>query len=75
MQEISREGMTVLQIVPALLREILQRAPNEPAFRALSRLRSLISTGESLTPDLCRDWFRHFPDVPLINAYGATEMF
>ena len=73
MHEIAREGVTVLQIVPALLREILERTPNEPAFCALSRLRSLISTGESLTPDLCRDWFRHFPNVPLINAYGPAE--
>ena len=30
-----REGVTVLQIVPALLRAILDRAPDEPAFRAL----------------------------------------
>jgi amino acid adenylation domain-containing protein len=72
-QDIGREGVTVLQIVPALLREILQRAPNEPAFRALSRLRWLISTGEPLTPDLCREWFQHFPGVPLINAYGPAE--
>jgi len=73
MQEISREGITVLQIVPSLLRAILRRVPYEPAFRILGRLRFLISTGESLAPDLCRDWFRYFPDVPLINAYGSTE--
>ncbi|MDP9086071.1 MAG: amino acid adenylation domain-containing protein [Pseudomonadota bacterium] len=73
MQQISREGITVLEIVPALLREIIQPCPNGAAFRALSRLRALISTGETLAPDLCRDWFRHFPSVPLINAYGATE--
>jgi len=72
-QEISREGITVLQVVPALLREILRRVPTEPAFQALSQLRALISTGESLAPDLCRDWFQHFPAVPIINAYGATE--
>jgi amino acid adenylation domain-containing protein len=73
MQEIGREGVTVLQIVPSLLREILARAPDEAAFRALGRLRWLVSTGEPLSPDLCRDWFRHFPDVPLMNAYGSTE--
>ena len=73
MQAISREGITILEIVPSLLREILQPCPSESAFRALSRLRSLISTGESLAPDLCRRWFQHFPGVPLINAYGATE--
>jgi len=72
-QEISREGITVLQIVPSLLREILRRVPNDPSFRALGRLRGLISTGENLAPDLCRDWFRYFPAVPIINAYGATE--
>ena len=35
MQEIGREGVTVLQIVPALLRAILERTPNESiALRA-----------------------------------------
>jgi amino acid adenylation domain-containing protein len=72
-QRMLREEITVLEIVPALLRTILQPFPRELAFRALGRLRALISTGESLAPDLCRDWFRHFPNVPLINAYGATE--
>lgn len=72
-QEMLREGITVLETVPTLLRAILQSFPSEAAFRALSRLQALISTGESLAPDLCRDWFGHFPNVPLINAYGATE--
>jgi amino acid adenylation domain-containing protein len=72
-QEIAHEGVTVLQIVPALLREILERTPKEPAFRALDRLRWLISTGEAAVPDLCRDWLRHFPNVPVMNAYGSSE--
>jgi non-ribosomal peptide synthetase component F len=73
METISREGITILQIVPSLLRVILQRAPYEPAFRPLNGLRVLICTGESLALELCRDWFRQFPDVPLMNAYGSTE--
>ena len=72
-QVIAREGVTVLQIVPALLRAILDRTPNEPTFSALSRLRWLICIGEALAPDLCRNWLRHFPGVPLINAYGPAE--
>jgi amino acid adenylation domain-containing protein len=72
-QEIARTGVTVLQIVPALLRELLERAPSGSAFRTLNRLRWLVSTGEALTSNLCRDWFEHFPDVPLINAYGSSE--
>jgi amino acid adenylation domain-containing protein len=72
-QEISNEGVTVLQIVPSLLLEILKRTISEPVFRALGRLRLLISTGEPLAADVCRTWFRHFPNVPLINAYGSSE--
>jgi amino acid adenylation domain-containing protein len=72
-QVIGREGVTVLQIVPALLRAILDRMPDESIVRALSRLRWLICIGEALAPDLCRGWLRHFPGVPLINAYGPAE--
>jgi amino acid adenylation domain-containing protein len=72
-QQIERAGVTVLQIVPAMLRAILERVPDEPALRALSGLRWLNSTGEALPPHLCREWFRHFPRVPLVNAYGSTE--
>lgn len=72
-QVIRREGVTVLQIVPALLRAILDRMPNESIACALSRLRWLICIGEALAPDLCRSWLRHFPGVPLINAYGPAE--
>jgi amino acid adenylation domain-containing protein len=72
-QEISREGVTVLQIVPSLLRKILERVTNEPAFRTFGRLRLLISTGEPLPADLCHAWFRHFPNVPMVNAYGSSE--
>jgi amino acid adenylation domain-containing protein len=72
-QEIATEGVTILQIVPSLLRAILERAGEEPVFGAFAGLRLLIATGEPLTVDLCRAWFRHFPGVPLIDAYGASE--
>jgi amino acid adenylation domain-containing protein len=73
LDEIGREQVTILQIVPSLLREILERTADTRGFRALGRLRLLISTGEPLTAELCREWFRHFPSVPLINAYGPAE--
>ncbi|WP_409363512.1 amino acid adenylation domain-containing protein [Bradyrhizobium liaoningense] len=71
--EIEREGITVLEIVPSLLRVVLERMNEAPIRRAFARLRLLISTGEPLSVDLCRAWFRHCPRVPLINAYGASE--
>ncbi|MDA9498389.1 non-ribosomal peptide synthetase [Bradyrhizobium sp. CCBAU 11357] len=72
-REIEREGITVLEIVPSLLRVILDRMDEAPMRRAFSRLRLLISTGEPLPVELCRAWFARCPRVPLINAYGASE--
>jgi amino acid adenylation domain-containing protein len=71
--EIDRERVTILQIVPALLRGMLEQTRGTPGFRALGGLRLLISTGEPLSVELCRQWFQHFPQVPLINAYGPAE--
>jgi amino acid adenylation domain-containing protein len=72
-ETIERERVTVLQIVPALLRQILQLVPDEPAVRSLSQLRVLACCGEALPPELLREWLRHFPGVPVVNAYGSTE--
>lgn len=72
-REIEREGVTVLEIVPSLLRLILDRMDEAPIGRAFARLRLLISTGEPLPVDLCKAWFARCPKVPLINAYGASE--
>ena len=71
--EIEREGITVLEIVPSLLRVILDRMDEAQVRRAFARLRLLISTGEPLPVDLCKAWFARCPRVPLINAYGASE--
>ena len=72
-REIEREGITVLEIVPSLLRLMLERMDEAPIRRAFSKLRLLISTGEPLPVELCRTWFARCPKVPLINAYGASE--
>lgn len=72
-REIEREGITVLEIVPSLLRVILDRMDEAQIRRAFARLRLLISTGEPLPVDLCKAWFARCPKVPLINAYGASE--
>ncbi|MEK9281567.1 MULTISPECIES: non-ribosomal peptide synthetase [unclassified Bradyrhizobium] len=72
-REIERERISVLEIVPSLLRVIVERMEEAPILHAFSKLRLLISTGEPLPVDLCRAWFARCPRVPLINAYGASE--
>ncbi len=69
---IRAEGVSVLEVVPSLLRAALDSwdLAEQPD---VSGLRWLVVTGEALPPDLCARWFARFPEVPLVNAYGPTE--
>ena len=68
-----REGVTILEVVPSVLRAALNAWDGGVAEPGLSSLRGLVVTGEPLPPDLCRRWFDRNPGVPLVNAYGPTE--
>jgi amino acid adenylation domain-containing protein len=70
---IEREEITVLEIVPSLLRDLLDEVAARPRPPRLPRLRWVIPTGEELPPSLARRWLTLFPDVPLLNAYGPAE--
>ncbi|AUX21618.1 hypothetical protein SOCEGT47_021040 [Sorangium cellulosum] len=68
------DGITVLEIVPSLLRGMLDELASRPAWRPrLDGLRWLVLTGEALAPDLVRRWLALYPRVPVMNAYGPTE--
>ncbi|GGN01336.1 non-ribosomal peptide synthetase [Streptomyces fuscichromogenes] len=62
-------GVTVLEVVPALLDALLDD-PARPA--GLGPLRYLMVTGEAFQPALARRWFAAY-QVPVVNAYGPTE--
>ncbi|WP_437589099.1 amino acid adenylation domain-containing protein [Sorangium sp. So ce1000] len=70
LEEAEAQGITVLELVPSLLAELVSADADAPR---LSRLRWMLPTGEALTPDLCRRWFARYPRVPLMNAYGPAE--
>jgi amino acid adenylation domain-containing protein len=70
---IVRDGITIVEVVPSLLRAMLHEVANQPIAPELPTLRWLIPTGEALPPDLCRQWFTYYPAIPLLNAYGPTE--
>ncbi|MFC9289506.1 amino acid adenylation domain-containing protein, partial [Streptomyces sp. NPDC057052] len=70
---VDEEDVTVLEVVPSLLRAAVDDWDSGAARPRLASLRHLVVTGEALPADLCRRWFAHFPDVPLVNAYGPTE--
>ncbi|MFE9201151.1 amino acid adenylation domain-containing protein [Micromonospora sp. NPDC007230] len=72
-RQTDRERVTVLEVVPSLLRAALDAWDDGAPLPGLETLRWLLVTGEALSADLCRRWFRHFPGVPMVNAYGPTE--
>jgi amino acid adenylation domain-containing protein len=67
---IGERGLTVLEIVPSLLRAIVD---GDRVARAFGALRLLVATGEELQPQTARRWFARNAAVPLVNAYGPTE--
>src|SRR5262249_40982518 len=74
MEEVDRNAITILEVVPSLLGAMLdaQEDGKPPRFK-LQALRWLVPTGEALPPDFCRRWLACYPRAPLMNAYGPTE--
>ena len=73
LDQIELSGITILEIVPTMMRTILTEADRRQVKPDLSTVRCMIPTGEALPPDLCYDWFLLYPEIPLLNAYGPTE--
>ena len=69
---LDKSDATVAETVPVLLQGMLDAA-SEGMTCPLLALRWMLPTGETLPPQLCRSWFRRYPDIPLMNAYGPAE--
>nr|WP_229840617.1 non-ribosomal peptide synthetase [Streptomyces roseolilacinus] len=70
---VADEAVTVLEVVPSLLRTALDLWDATGSAPALPALRRLVVTGEALPRDLCARWLARYPHIPLLNAYGPTE--
>jgi amino acid adenylation domain-containing protein len=70
--ELVTSGATVAQVVPSYLEVLVSHLERHP--RSLGRLRSLSVTGEALKLELVQRWLAAYPDITLVNAYGATEV-
>ncbi|MEF7612899.1 amino acid adenylation domain-containing protein [Aquincola sp. MAHUQ-54] len=67
-QAIRRQRIGTVQLVPSLLRLLLQ----EPALAGAAQLQRVFCGGEPLTSDLV-ERFRSRLDATLVNLYGPTE--
>nr|APD71466.1 non-ribosomal peptide synthetase 5 [Streptomyces sp.] len=70
---VSAEDVSILEVVPSLLRATLEAWDSAGATADAGGLRRLVVTGEALPADLCDRWWGYFPGIPLVNAYGPTE--
>lgn len=73
LREVDTCGITVLETVPSLLLAIVEGVASSADRLHLENLRWMIPTGEALSPELCRAWFRQYPRIPMVNAYGPAE--
>lgn len=73
---VRRENLTILEVVPSVLRSFLEELPPDHPVASggsFGALRWLVLGGEALAPDLCRRWLTRWPQTPMINGYGPSE--
>lgn len=74
LDRLERTGVVILQVVPSALHTLLRQIEWHTNQRtALCQLRWLIPTGDALPTELWKQWFAHYPSLPLLNTYGSTE--
>ncbi|MEQ1511935.1 MAG: amino acid adenylation domain-containing protein [Lysobacteraceae bacterium] len=67
LHRLAETGVTIWEPVPSVMQVIL------PFRKPLPRLRWVMPTGEALSRELVVHWFKQYPQVPLMNAYGPAE--
>jgi amino acid adenylation domain-containing protein len=72
LDRVDNGGIEVIQIVPAYLDVMLSHLERDR--RRLGDLRAVSVTGEALKRVLIARWFALYPDIVMVNAYGATEV-
>ncbi|WP_438043180.1 amino acid adenylation domain-containing protein [Sorangium sp. So ce128] len=70
---IEEHGISIVELVPSMLRAVLAEARSMARAPQLAGLRWMVATGEALPPELCAQWIDAYPGIPLLNAYGPTE--
>jgi amino acid adenylation domain-containing protein len=68
--------VNLLVVVPSLLKLLVSQAPisQNRQDHALSSIRTLICSGERLTPELARQVSENYPSLRLLNFYGSSEI-
>ncbi|WP_125720923.1 amino acid adenylation domain-containing protein [Pseudoalteromonas rubra] len=72
MEYTRQHQVTVLEVVPSYL-DLLMDEQDCETQKYFDDLLFLMVTGERVTVGQLARWFKHYADIPVINAYGPTE--
>jgi amino acid adenylation domain-containing protein len=73
-QVIKEEKITIVELVPVVLRGLLDYISHlSTQQRLLPDLKWMMVTGESVSIELVNQWLRMYPSIKVVNAYGPTE--
>ncbi|MDP4142883.1 MAG: amino acid adenylation domain-containing protein [Bacillota bacterium] len=73
MKQAELERVSIIQVVPSMLRAIVNTIESIGEPFKISTIRWVCLVGEALPPIVCRKWFKYYKDIPLLNSYGPTE--
>jgi len=65
--------ITIVESVPSHTDILLNEIETHTPLYSLASLRWYISNGEPMPLKHCERWFKIYPHIPLMNAYGPTE--
>lgn len=67
------DQVTALEVVPSQLETMLDAWQESGQGPRLGSLANLVVTGEVVYPRSVNRWLSHYPQIPVVNAYGPTE--
>ena len=68
------DNVDILEVVPSYLSLLVDNFETGLSqLSALSKLKYLMVTGETILPSLANRWMSLYPSIPIVNAYGPTE--
>jgi amino acid adenylation domain-containing protein len=70
---VGEHAVTVVELVPTMVRLLLDDLGAAAAQTGLAGLRWMLATGEELPTEVARRWLSRMPRAALLNAYGPTE--
>ncbi|HLP58377.1 MAG TPA: condensation domain-containing protein, partial [Candidatus Deferrimicrobium sp.] len=68
---LTQDLITIMEVVPSYLSVLFDAL--ERFGQTTLTLKHLLVTGEELKPYLVKKWFKLFPGIRMVNAYGPTE--